>query len=97
MEELHTVEIDERSAIEHFLKVDRLLVPICDVLDTRGKALIVSPNLLPPLRPLGHILKLDRLDTRCYGFPAWAIPAITLNTAEIVRKLVARNPIFLHQ
>jgi SAM-dependent methyltransferase len=83
------------NVIEHIPEVDRLLDEILRALKSNGRVIIVSPNLISPLRPVRHLLGIEGFNTQFYGSHARAVYAVFSNLILISRKLLFRQPEFV--
>jgi SAM-dependent methyltransferase len=82
------------NVIEHVPDTDLLLREIVRVLGPGGVVVIVSPNLLCPLRPLRHLLGVEGFTIAFYGSRLNAVKAIFVNLFAITGKIIARQPHF---
>jgi SAM-dependent methyltransferase len=85
------------NVIEHVPGVDHLLEEIDRVLDSGGRLIIVSPNLVSPIRPIRHLLRVDGFTTKYYGSSLGAVRAFGINWYLILRKLIWRRPEFVYR
>jgi ubiquinone/menaquinone biosynthesis C-methylase UbiE len=83
------------NVIEHIPEVNDLLDEVLRVLDSNGRVIIVSPNLISPLRPVRHLLGIEGFNTQFYGSHARAAYAVFSNLILISRKLLFRQPEFV--
>jgi SAM-dependent methyltransferase len=94
----HSVScVSLHNVIEHVPDTDGLLREIVRVLRDDGQVIIVSPNLLSPVRPLRHLLGIEGFNTRFYGSGWGAVAAIVSNIYLLMTKLSARQPAFTHR
>jgi SAM-dependent methyltransferase len=82
------------DVIEHVPDTDQLLREIIRVVRADGRVIIVSPNLLSPIKPIRHILGIEGFNTNFYGSYLKALGAIFLNFHLLFMKLLARQPKF---
>jgi len=85
------------DVIEHVPDTDQLLREIIRVLRADGRVIIVSPNLLSPIKPIRHILGIGGFNTNFYGSYLKALGAIFLNFSLLFMKLLARQPRFTYR
>lgn len=85
------------DVIEHVPDTDRLLHEIIRVLRADGRIIIVSPNLLSPIKPIRHLLGIEGFNTRFYGSLGKTFWAIFSNVYLIFTKLWSRRPEFTYR
>jgi SAM-dependent methyltransferase len=85
------------DVIEHVPDTDQLLREIIRVVRPDGKVIIVSPNLLSPIKPIRHILGIEGFNTKFYGSGLNAFGAIFSNFFLFVSKLLADGPRFTYR
>lgn len=85
------------NVIEHIPQVELLLKEVRRVLVPGGRLIIVSPNLLSPLRPIRHLLGIDGYTTRFYGSKVATVEAIFTTVGLVASKLTARQPGFTYR
>ena len=83
--------------IEHVPNTDQLLREIIRVLRPDGRVIIVSPNLLSPIKPIQHILGIEGFNTKFYGSYLNAAGAIFSNFRLVVTKSLAGRPKFTYR
>jgi ubiquinone/menaquinone biosynthesis C-methylase UbiE len=85
------------EVIEHIPDVNELLDEILRVLSADGCVIIISPNLISPIKPIRHILGIEGFNTKFYGSYLKAIWAIFSNLALIFNKLLSSQPKFTYR
>jgi ubiquinone/menaquinone biosynthesis C-methylase UbiE len=83
--------------IEHVPNTDQLLREIIRVLRADGRIIIVSPNLLSPIRPIRHIVGSEGFNTGFYGSYLKAFQAIFSNFYLLASKLLAGQAEFSYR
>jgi len=82
------------DVIEHIPDVENLLGEIIRVLRPSGRIIIVSPNLMTPIKPIRHLLGIEGFNTRFYGSATRTFLAIFGNVFSNIRKVISRKPHF---
>lgn len=85
------------SVLEHVTDVPAVLEELTRVIVPGGKAVIVSPNLLTPVRPIKALLGLDRVSIRFYGNRRKAFFSIFGNIFRILLKRLSLGSRFLYR
>jgi SAM-dependent methyltransferase len=85
------------DVIEHVPDTDQLLREIIRVVRSDGRVIIVSPNLLSPIKPIRHILGIEGFNTKFYGSGLNAFGAVFSNFFLLVTKLLAGQPKFTYR
>jgi SAM-dependent methyltransferase len=85
------------DVIEHVPETNQLLCEIIRVMRPDGRIIIVSPNLLSPIRPIRHIVGSEGFNTRFYGSYLKAFSAIFSNVYLLIKKLLAGEAEFTYR
>jgi ubiquinone/menaquinone biosynthesis C-methylase UbiE len=79
------------DVIEHIPDVENMLTEIIRVLRPHGRVIIVSPNLLSPIKPIRHIFGLEGLNINFYGSLTRAFLAVFGNILSNLNKTFSRR------
>jgi SAM-dependent methyltransferase len=85
------------DVIEHVPDVEALLEEVLRVLCPSGRVIIVSPNLLSPIKPLRHIIGKEGLNVEFYGSYGKALLAVPFNLFLIFSKMIVQKPHFSYR
>lgn len=89
--------IGMNSVLEHVVDVPAVLEELVRVTETGGKLLIISPNLLTPLRPVKAILGLDQVSMRFYGSRWRALFSVFVNIYRLGQRRISPWASFIYR